>query len=120
MVFREERCPDDLKEYGEKCDGLPLAVVIIAGILLGKSETRLEWRNVTISFSDFLRMNIESYQSRATTTCLLRCSRSSVDRPSTAVSRETTAHQLCNMKLVDTYGLVPSAKCQQTGMLYYL
>lgn len=62
MVFREERCPDDLKEYGEKCDGLPLAVVIIAGILLGKSETRLEWRNVTISFSDFLRMNIESYQ----------------------------------------------------------
>ncbi|XP_019200123.1 PREDICTED: putative late blight resistance protein homolog R1B-14 [Ipomoea nil] len=65
-VFREERCPDDLKEYGEeiakKCDGLPLAVVIIAGILLGKSKTRLEWRNVAISFSDFLRMNIESYQ----------------------------------------------------------
>nr|GLL27362.1 putative late blight resistance protein homolog R1B-14 [Ipomoea trifida] len=65
-VFREERCPDDLKEYGEeiakKCDGLPLAVVIIAGILLGKSKTRLEWRNVANSFSDFLRINLDSYE----------------------------------------------------------
>ncbi|XP_019158683.1 PREDICTED: disease resistance protein RPP13-like [Ipomoea nil] len=58
-VFREERCPDDLKEYGEeiarKCDGLPLVVVIIAGILLGKSKTRFEWRNVANSLIDFLR-----------------------------------------------------------------
>ncbi|KAK9664921.1 hypothetical protein RND81_14G077400 [Saponaria officinalis] len=45
-VFRKQKCPDHLRVLGEeiskKCGGLPLAIVIIAGILL-QSRTEKKW-----------------------------------------------------------------------------
>lgn len=65
-VFREESCLYELKRPGEiiaeKCDGLPLAIVIIAGTLLGKPKTRAAWDQVADSMSDFLKMKLESYK----------------------------------------------------------
>ncbi|GFY84752.1 hypothetical protein Acr_03g0015260 [Actinidia rufa] len=41
-VFADEKCPDDLEKLGkqmaDKCGGLPLAIVVLAGVLLKKRE----------------------------------------------------------------------------------
>ncbi|XP_019183870.1 PREDICTED: putative late blight resistance protein homolog R1B-23 [Ipomoea nil] len=64
-VFREESCPFELKRPGrtiaEKCGGLPLAIVIIAGTLLGKPKTSGAWDKVAESIGDFLKLKLESY-----------------------------------------------------------
>ncbi|XP_019183808.1 PREDICTED: putative late blight resistance protein homolog R1B-23 [Ipomoea nil] len=65
-VFQEESCPDELKKSGQiiakKCDGLPLAIVIIAGILIGKPNTSAAWDKVAESMSDFFKMGLRSYE----------------------------------------------------------
>nr|GMD71885.1 putative late blight resistance protein homolog R1B-14 [Ipomoea batatas] len=66
-VFKKETCPDDLKPYGEevakKCGGLPLAVVIIAGVLSGKPKILSEWRKVANSYDYFFSNEIQkSYE----------------------------------------------------------
>ncbi|KAK4710838.1 hypothetical protein R3W88_005351 [Solanum pinnatisectum] len=50
-VFAEDReCPQDLVDVGkeilEKCDGLPLAITVIGGLLAGKKKQRSEWQRV--------------------------------------------------------------------------
>nr|GLL20425.1 putative late blight resistance protein homolog R1B-23 [Ipomoea trifida] len=64
-VFREENCPSELKKSGEtiakECGGLPLAIVIIAGTLLGKPKTSGAWDKVAKSISDFMKLKLESY-----------------------------------------------------------
>ncbi|XP_031100527.1 putative late blight resistance protein homolog R1B-14 [Ipomoea triloba] len=48
-VFRKERCPKPLEDTGKrialKCNGLPLAVVVIAGVL-DKNSTAAEWKQL--------------------------------------------------------------------------
>nr|GLL32189.1 putative late blight resistance protein homolog R1B-14 [Ipomoea trifida] len=48
-VFRQERCPPPLEKTGKsiarKCNGLPLAVVVIAGVL-NKDSTATEWKRI--------------------------------------------------------------------------
>ncbi|XP_031122059.1 putative late blight resistance protein homolog R1B-14 [Ipomoea triloba] len=48
-VFRKETCPHEVNECGRliaiKCKGLPLAVVVIAGVL-NKNSTSVEWKQV--------------------------------------------------------------------------
>ncbi|PHU02043.1 hypothetical protein BC332_27294 [Capsicum chinense] len=48
-IFRKECCPPELEEIGrniaKKCSGLPLAVVVIAGVLLGRT-TKRDWQFV--------------------------------------------------------------------------
>ena len=43
-------CPPELKEYGEKmvkkCVGLPLAIVVLGGLLSSKNQSPTEWENV--------------------------------------------------------------------------
>jgi disease resistance protein RPM1 len=50
----EEGCPSDLSEVCDdilkKCDGLPLAIIAIAGLLAGKAPTIDEWNKVQRSF----------------------------------------------------------------------
>ncbi|XP_019183871.1 PREDICTED: putative late blight resistance protein homolog R1B-16 [Ipomoea nil] len=64
-VFREESCPSELKRPGEtiakECGGLPLAIVIIAGTLLGKPKTSGAWDKVAESISDFMKLKLQSY-----------------------------------------------------------
>ncbi|KAK8934942.1 putative disease resistance protein RGA1 [Platanthera zijinensis] len=47
---QEEHVDSDLKQIGlqivEKCEGLPLAIKAIAGVLAGKDRTRKEWEKV--------------------------------------------------------------------------
>ncbi|XP_066367770.1 disease resistance protein RGA5-like [Miscanthus floridulus] len=54
----EEGCPSDLSEVCDdilkKCDGLPLAIIAIAGLLAGKAPTVDEWNKVQCSFGHAL------------------------------------------------------------------
>nr|XP_043640332.1 putative late blight resistance protein homolog R1A-10 [Erigeron canadensis]XP_043640333.1 putative late blight resistance protein homolog R1A-10 [Erigeron canadensis] len=57
-VFRRNCCPSELVEFGEtiarKCGGLPLAIVVIAGILLKKDKTRDLWKRVAESVGSYV------------------------------------------------------------------
>ncbi|KAH0717694.1 hypothetical protein KY285_013725 [Solanum tuberosum] len=58
-VFAEDReCPQDLVDVGkeilEKCDGLPLEITIIGGLLAGKKKQRSEWQRVQRGLSSYL------------------------------------------------------------------
>ncbi|XP_074294530.1 putative late blight resistance protein homolog R1B-14 [Silene latifolia] len=50
-VFRKQKCPDHLRvlgqEIAEKCGGLPLAIVIIAGILLQSRTEKRWWEDIS-------------------------------------------------------------------------
>ncbi|KAH0755389.1 hypothetical protein KY290_025659 [Solanum tuberosum] len=57
-VFREERCPDELKDVGEKiarkCDGLPLVLDLIGGVISRKEKTEALWLEVLDNLSSFI------------------------------------------------------------------
>ncbi|PHU02049.1 hypothetical protein BC332_27300 [Capsicum chinense] len=57
-VFHKEKCPPELewpgKSIAEKCMGLPLAIVVIAGALIGKGKTTREWEFVADSVGEHL------------------------------------------------------------------
>ncbi|KAJ8547684.1 hypothetical protein K7X08_011270 [Anisodus acutangulus] len=57
-VFHKEKCPPELelpgKSIAEKCRGLPLAIVVIAGALIGKGKTTREWELVADSVGEHL------------------------------------------------------------------
>ncbi|KAD7117598.1 hypothetical protein E3N88_04866 [Mikania micrantha] len=65
-VFRKKSCPSELDELGrtiaKNCAGLPLAIVVIAGLLLKKDKTRDLWRKVA--------ENVGSYVARDPKQCL--------------------------------------------------
>ncbi|XP_070018542.1 putative late blight resistance protein homolog R1A-3 [Nicotiana sylvestris] len=57
-VFHKDKCPSELEQYGlniaKKCEGLPLAIVVIAGALIGKGKTTREWEQVDQSVGEHL------------------------------------------------------------------
>ncbi|TMW84006.1 hypothetical protein EJD97_000260 [Solanum chilense] len=57
-VFGEERCPDELKGVGEKiarkCDGLPLVVDLIGGVISKKEKKEASWAEVLNDLSSFI------------------------------------------------------------------
>ncbi|XP_016488692.1 putative late blight resistance protein homolog R1A-3 [Nicotiana tabacum] len=57
-VFHKEKCPSELelpgKSIAKKCRGLPLAIVVIAGALIGKGKTTREWELVADSVGEHL------------------------------------------------------------------
>ncbi|KAL8229354.1 hypothetical protein R6Q57_014254 [Mikania cordata] len=65
-VFRKKSCPSELDELGrtiaKNCAGLPLAIVVIAGLLLKKDKTRDLWKKVA--------ENVGSYVARDPKQCL--------------------------------------------------
>ncbi|KAL2517761.1 putative disease resistance RPP13-like protein 3 [Abeliophyllum distichum] len=58
-----EECPKDLIQYGrhiaKECDGLPLALVVIGGILLEKGTESYWWEKVAESVDAYLSMDQE-------------------------------------------------------------
>ncbi|CAA3027697.1 late blight resistance homolog R1A-10 [Olea europaea subsp. europaea] len=56
-------CPDELREHElqivQKCRGLPLAIVVIGGILLGKGKESESWKKVAESVEAFINMDDE-------------------------------------------------------------
>ncbi|PHT30354.1 hypothetical protein CQW23_30048 [Capsicum baccatum] len=57
-VFHKDKCPPELELSGQsiakKCNGLPLAIVVIAGALIGKGKTSREWKQVDESVGEHL------------------------------------------------------------------
>ncbi|XP_049388477.1 putative late blight resistance protein homolog R1B-23 [Solanum stenotomum] len=57
-VFREEHCPDELKDVGEKiarkCDGLPLVLDLIGGVISKKEKKEALWHEVLNNLSSFI------------------------------------------------------------------
>ncbi|XXG48932.1 hypothetical protein AAC387_Pa02g3252 [Persea americana] len=49
-AFSNKSCPPELEPYAkglvQKCEGLPLAIVTIAGLMLTREKSSLEWRKV--------------------------------------------------------------------------
>ncbi|RWR74002.1 disease resistance protein RPM1-like protein [Cinnamomum micranthum f. kanehirae] len=54
-AFSNKSCPPELEPYAkslvQKCEGLPLAIVTIGGLMLTKETSSLEWRKVENSLS---------------------------------------------------------------------
>ncbi|XP_049389619.1 putative late blight resistance protein homolog R1A-3 isoform X1 [Solanum stenotomum] len=52
-LFKEQTCPPDLSKVGEniasKCKGLPLLVILVAGVLSGISKNEESWRRIAES-----------------------------------------------------------------------
>ncbi|XP_019164861.1 PREDICTED: putative late blight resistance protein homolog R1B-16 [Ipomoea nil] len=63
-VCRKQSCPSELKAIGLriaiKCDGLPLAIVVIAGVLLDKGDRRGEWEMVAECVSTYVNKDEEN------------------------------------------------------------
>ncbi|XP_074285945.1 putative late blight resistance protein homolog R1B-16 [Silene latifolia] len=57
-IFGTRSCPKKLCEIGQgiadKCGGLPLSIVVIAGVLKNKSETEDGWKEIERSLDDHL------------------------------------------------------------------
>ncbi|KAH0677809.1 hypothetical protein KY285_025610 [Solanum tuberosum] len=57
-VFGEEHCPDELKDVGEKiarkCDGLPLVLDLIGGVISRKEKKEALWLEVLDNLSSFI------------------------------------------------------------------
>lgn len=62
-VFREGTCPPDLEDLGQciaqKCYGLPLAIVVVSGLLSKKLKTRDWWKRVAESVSAYVAKDPE-------------------------------------------------------------
>lgn len=57
-LFQQEKCPVELVEVGKaivrKCNGLPLAVVLIAGLLAKMDKKNDQWKKVAKSLGSFI------------------------------------------------------------------
>ncbi|KAL7181025.1 hypothetical protein ACSBR1_039977 [Camellia fascicularis] len=64
-VFQNESCPPELIEIGKqimkKCEGLPLAIVIIAGLLAKNIKTQESWIQVAQSVSSYIVSDPNQY-----------------------------------------------------------
>ncbi|KAL2515307.1 Disease resistance RPP8-like protein 3 [Forsythia ovata] len=64
-VFGDYCCPRELEEIGTKiiqhCNGLPLAIVVIGGLLSKLSRTQHDWKNVAENLSSIITSNDERY-----------------------------------------------------------
>ncbi|XP_022846829.1 putative late blight resistance protein homolog R1A-3 isoform X2 [Olea europaea var. sylvestris] len=64
-VFRGKSCPQELLDVGKKiakkCHGLPLAVVVIAGVLANMENKEHLWQEVARNLSSHLSKNSDNY-----------------------------------------------------------
>ncbi|KAL0402621.1 UNVERIFIED_CONTAM: putative late blight resistance proteinR1B-12 [Sesamum latifolium] len=64
-VFNEQQCPPDLENTGKmiarSCKGLPLAIVVIAGILSTVSQTRASWEDIAKKVNSAVNANNEQF-----------------------------------------------------------
>lgn len=60
-VFGENYCPEELQRYEsvilDKCDGLPLAILVVAGILRNNREDAHWWKGVAENVHDYVAKN---------------------------------------------------------------
>ncbi|KAH6801713.1 hypothetical protein C2S51_033159 [Perilla frutescens var. frutescens] len=65
VVFGQELCPPELEQIGklvaEKCRGLPLAIVVIAGVLSKLSQTQESWEEIASNVSEAVNRRDEQF-----------------------------------------------------------
>ena len=63
ILFGVEGCPPELVDVGKyiakRCQGLPLSIVVVAGLLCSITRTLDSWRAIASSISSFLRTDAE-------------------------------------------------------------
>ncbi|KAL0298515.1 UNVERIFIED_CONTAM: ToMV susceptible protein tm-2 [Sesamum radiatum] len=61
-VFTEQHCPPELENIGKmiarNCKGLPLAIVVIAGILSTVSQTQASWEDIAKKVKGFMKPSV--------------------------------------------------------------
>ncbi|KAL0402646.1 UNVERIFIED_CONTAM: putative disease resistance protein [Sesamum latifolium] len=66
MVFKQEDCPVELEKIGNliaaSCGGLPLAIVVIAGLLSTVDNTQASWENIAKNVSINVTTNYEQFE----------------------------------------------------------
>ncbi|XP_028076114.1 putative disease resistance RPP13-like protein 3 [Camellia sinensis] len=64
-VFQNESCPPELigigKQIMKKCEGLPLAIVVIAGLLAKNIKTKESWKQVAQSVRSYIVSEPDQY-----------------------------------------------------------
>ncbi|PHT52137.1 hypothetical protein CQW23_06599 [Capsicum baccatum] len=64
-VFMKGFCPPEFEQLGKqiafKCRGLPLAIIVIAGLLSKIGKTLNEWKNVAENVSSMVRTNLDDH-----------------------------------------------------------
>ncbi|KAI3455516.1 hypothetical protein Pfo_012179 [Paulownia fortunei] len=67
-VFAKECCPPELEEIGKliakNCQGLPLSIVVVAGLLSKVNRTRYHWENIARDVSSAVTENDEHFSSK--------------------------------------------------------
>ncbi|XP_058181291.1 putative late blight resistance protein homolog R1B-17 [Rhododendron vialii] len=62
-IFQKETCPSELIEIGkqiaQKCRGLPLSIVVVAGILRNEEKSREWWKQVGQTLNSHMAMDQE-------------------------------------------------------------
>ncbi|KAG8379662.1 hypothetical protein BUALT_Bualt07G0112400 [Buddleja alternifolia] len=65
MVFQQDDCPLDLEKVGKKiaksCRGLPLAVVVIGGLLAKSNKTREYWEYIAENLNSIVNSGNDEY-----------------------------------------------------------
>ncbi|KAG8388369.1 hypothetical protein BUALT_Bualt02G0118800 [Buddleja alternifolia] len=64
-LFGQEYCPRELKDLGEYiadcCQGLPLAIVMVAGLLSNVSKARYEWKKIACNVSSIVTSSDDAH-----------------------------------------------------------
>ncbi|CAA3012219.1 late blight resistance homolog R1A-10 [Olea europaea subsp. europaea] len=64
-VFKKERCPEELQDIGEQiaanCGGLPLSIVMIAGVLSNMEKKKSVWQQVAKCLSSYISQKADDY-----------------------------------------------------------
>ncbi|CAA2986986.1 late blight resistance homolog R1A-10 [Olea europaea subsp. europaea] len=64
-VFQKEHCPQELQVIGmqiaENCHGLPLSIIMIAGVLSNMEKKESLWQQVAESFSSYISQKVDDY-----------------------------------------------------------
>ncbi|KAK4433091.1 putative late blight resistance proteinR1B-16 [Sesamum alatum] len=66
IVFKQEECPAELEKIGKmiarSCGGLPLAIVVIAGLLSTIGKTLASWENIARNVNQAVTTNYEQFE----------------------------------------------------------
>ncbi|KAK8628371.1 hypothetical protein V6N13_064080 [Hibiscus sabdariffa] len=128
---QQKECPDNLEslsfDIARKCDGLPLAIVAIGGLLSTKGKDVLEWTRLCDDLKGLVKENQEmtlEETAKAYLTRLINRSLVQVEwSDSTGRARYCRAHDLIHEVLLsklEELNLIPSSQASSNSAARYL